>query len=984
MKKKVLSLLLCLCMTLSLLPLPAVAAQSDITWFGTTAEYPNYVKEAYPNGYKKLMQGDYYGTIDPAGNTKISFRYATLWEKAPGLFFATSADGKTEGVMDANENILIPFEYTRVHYTDKGYYFAEKNKKFGIISPANKVLVPFEYESIDATDDGTFIIKKGGVKGVMDKNYRITMQPSQPFLEYLGDGNYKVQKGNQFGTVDQTGKQLLPIQFSDVSLFDGGLAPVKKYNPDGGKNAYAIGFANSSGKVVTDFIYDSWSDNRVKSGLAGVSVFSEPYGNACYYINSTGKKAFPQKFAEAPAFIGDFAFPTTSDGRTLMINKSGKVITTLPEGVTGVDGPSPNANWITLVKGTAVAYGFISTSGKIVIPAVHQYAYGEGLYQFDPETGYIVMQKRVENSTATTIVIYDQNGNVILPAGKYREIFKLSGSIPRIKNGLLCVAKMGTDGETIGIIDVKGNEVVPFQYKNLGIYGGGLFAYGLTAADGGVINSKNKVVVPIQSGTVYDNLCIVVQGDKVGWLRASKLAKDAPKSVPANAAKVIVDGKSVSFEAYTIHQNNYFKLRDLAMALNGTPKQFDVGWDGAKSAVNITTGKPYTTVGGELVPGSGKPKLAAEATVKTLLNGTERAMVPFNISSNNFYKLRDVMQALDVYVGWDGSTITLDTGKTYGGNVYDGGGVPTVDKEPSRPTAALTPIEDPTPEGEYYIAFGKDGKKLLGMEGGKSAVGTPAIASTTGGEKFQFESVGPVLYRVKNVRTGLYLTLDGDRSLGDKVTFRAKTDQPNQLFEIGRFVDATDRFTFKFLKEANDYIRAYIDADSKGALCLCDYSTTLNDLYIMTDAVQPVSKLKLITDPKVGVPFHLSATPDDQNFVAAKGGSAKMGALAASDSANADTYVLEDAGGGMVRFQNTRTKYYLSVNGNKVMPRTEVLHWEKATDGSQLFYLKKKPDDTFFIFHKSGYYLCKGQPAGTVLEIDNLPYGETRWNFFEP
>ncbi|MEG2455036.1 MAG: WG repeat-containing protein [Oscillospiraceae bacterium] len=984
MKKKALSLLLCLCMTLSLLPLSAFAAPSDITWFGTTAEYPNYVKEAYPNGYKRLMQGDYYGTIDPAGNTKISFRYALLTEEAPGLFFATSGDKKTEGVMDANENILIPFEYQHVNYTDKGYYFAEKNKKIGIISPANKVLVPFEYERIDATDDGTFIIQKGGVKGVMDKNYRVTMQPSQLTLDYLGDGNYLVQKGTEFGTVDQTGKPLLPIQFDHIGLFDGGLGPVTKYDPDGGRRARTVAFANSSGKVVTDFIYDPMGDNRVSGGLAGVSVLSKSPDQVTYYINNTGKKAFSLKLAFAPPFMGDFAFPTTSDGRTLMINKSGKVITTMPKNTEGVWYVKPCGNLIPIKDNIGGGFGFMNASGKIVIPAVHTGADFGVVYQFDPETGCIVMQKRVENSNATTIVIYDQNGNVMLPAGQYSEIFQLRGGIPRIKNGLLCVAKMGTDGETIGIIDVKGNEVVPFQYKNLGIYGGGLFAYGLVTADGGVINTKNQVVVPIQSRTLYDNLCIVVQGDKVGWLRASKLAKDAPKSVPPNVSKVIVNGKSVPFEAYTIHQNNYFKLRDLAMALSGTPKQFDVGWDGAKSAVSLTAGKPYTPVGGELAPGSGKAKIAVEANVKTLLNGAARAMVPYTISGNNFYKLRDVMQALDVYVGWDGATITLDTGKTYGGNAYDGTGVPTADKEPPRPTAVLSPIIDPVPESEYYIAFGKDGKNLLGMRGGSAAEGTPAIASTTGGEKYRLEKVINELYRVKNVRTGLYLTLDGDKTEGDKVTFRAKNDLPNQYFEIGRFLDPPDRFTFKFLVQTKDYQRGYIDFDRTGQLYLSGYNTMLTDLYLMTDAVQPVSKLKLITDPKVGVPFHLASTPDDQNFISAKDGSSKMGALAASDSAHADTYVLEDAGGGMVRFQNTRTKYYLSVNGNKIMPRTEVLHWEKATDGSQLFYLQKKPDGTFFIFHESGYRLCKGNPAGTVVEIDNLPFEDLHWSFFEP
>lgn len=37
-----------------------------------------------------------------------------------------------------------------------------------------------------------------------------------------------------------------------------------------------------------------------------------------------------------------------------------------------------------------------------------------------------------------------------------------------------------------------------------------------------------------------------------------------------NTSKVLVDGVFKKFEAYTIESNNYFKLRDIVMVLNGT------------------------------------------------------------------------------------------------------------------------------------------------------------------------------------------------------------------------------------------------------------------------------------------------------------------------------------------------------------------------------------------------------------------------------
>ena len=47
------------------------------------------------------------------------------------------------------------------------------------------------------------------------------------------------------------------------------------------------------------------------------------------------------------------------------------------------------------------------------------------------------------------------------------------------------------------------------------------------------------------------------------------------------ASKVLVNGKEVAFDAYNISDNNYFKLRDIALQISGTEKQFEVQWDEA-------------------------------------------------------------------------------------------------------------------------------------------------------------------------------------------------------------------------------------------------------------------------------------------------------------------------------------------------------------------------------------------------------------------
>ncbi|MDR0862874.1 MAG: hypothetical protein LBN30_08910 [Oscillospiraceae bacterium] len=132
-------------------------------------------------------------------------------------------------------------------------------------------------------------------------------------------------------------------------------------------------------------------------------------------------------------------------------------------------------------------------------------------------------------------------------------------------------------------------------------------------------------------------------------------------------ATVIVDGKPVAFDAYSINDNNYFKLRDLAAALNGSAKQFEVSWDGAKNAISLTSSKAYTSVGGELAKGSGGNKTPVPTSSKIYKDGAEVSFVAYTINDNNYFKLRDIGAAFDFGIGWDGATntITIDTSKGY-------------------------------------------------------------------------------------------------------------------------------------------------------------------------------------------------------------------------------------------------------------------------------------------------------------------------------
>ena len=141
----------------------------------------------------------------------------------------------------------------------------------------------------------------------------------------------------------------------------------------------------------------------------------------------------------------------------------------------------------------------------------------------------------------------------------------------------------------------------------------------------------------------------------------------AAPAATATSASVLVNGTPVAFEAYNIDGNNYFKLRDLAFALSGSEKQFDVSWNGAENAVRLTSGKAYTPVGGELSTGSGRAPTVTPASAAVYLDGKALSLRAYNINGNNYFKLRDLAAAVDFDVDWNGTTntITIDCSTGY-------------------------------------------------------------------------------------------------------------------------------------------------------------------------------------------------------------------------------------------------------------------------------------------------------------------------------
>ena len=104
---------------------------------------------------------------------------------------------------------------------------------------------------------------------------------------------------------------------------------------------------------------------------------------------------------------------------------------------------------------------------------------------------------------------------------------------------------------------------------------------------------------------------------------------------------VYVDGPRVYPTGYNIADNNYFKLRDI-----GTLVGFGVEWNNETQTVEISTERTAPSTSGikdEAVSGAS----AKVTDQKITVDGKQASMTAYQISGNNYVKLRDIGKQID-------------------------------------------------------------------------------------------------------------------------------------------------------------------------------------------------------------------------------------------------------------------------------------------------------------------------------------------------
>ncbi len=628
MRKKILAALLSLSLLAALCVGTAFAeATPKIVWLpeGVQAERNMEIDEldACISGTAICWdsQGNVCSLVDRTGKTITS-----LTSLENGQFYSISDElvcGTTDEkdfLINTTNGTVIPLECRLEYEISEGLIEASRSidkpdsflpdYKYGFVDTTGKIVVPLVYDSVQPFSEGLAAVTIGSNTFFIDTAGRTVLDLGTTYqhVESFSEGLAVVSDQNyKHGAIDRTGQLVIPMEYDRMENFSHGLSAVGKQNG------------------------------------------TDAYGNPFYaegFINRTGTVAIPLDYGRAYSFSDGLAVVGVHSGYE-MDDYSGEYVQTHK-------------------------YGFIDTTGKVVIPMI-----------YDSVSFNWTDYNKAFNDGAAAVAkdgklgLIDRAGNIVVPL---RYDCSTNAYDAYFSNNVIAFYEGNRETGRSYLMDSRGNFAVPPEYEfkwRSPKYGEPGAFFDDVAAVGkngkwGYMDRSGKLLLPLEYDEVSyasKGIGVVRQGSRYGIVDLYATPAPTPvgvQAMPTNDS-LICDGILQAPTVYKINGSNYFKIRDLAAILNGTSKQFSVGYDAALNSVTATTGEGYEKQEGDLAGApEGGEKTAVISNDSIYIDGEKVEAEVYKIDGNNYFKLRDLGKALDFYVGWTAERgVYIETAEPY-------------------------------------------------------------------------------------------------------------------------------------------------------------------------------------------------------------------------------------------------------------------------------------------------------------------------------
>lgn len=313
---------------------------------------------------------------------------------------------------------------------------------------------------------------------------------------------------------------ILTIYNIDVVAEEGELLPACVVTSDGEK----WGYINETGTFIIKPVYN-FAQDFIDKGIAIVANGDDPYENCnVYFINKSGKSLAGPFYSNIPEYKNGMAILKADGTGYIIVDESGKVVLKskyeLLEYSEGL---------VSFYNSNNKLYGFIDLNGKIVIPAKYKSVKGfsdgksivqvsTGKYSVINKTGKVleVLKYYDEYNTAEGLTPYcieskdnysygykNQDGTVAI-APKFRNASSF------IDGYAVVAIDDGNYGLLFGLINTKGQYVIPPEYTFMNYLGHGLYAVSQNSmnydwyAPKAIINNKGEKLTDFEYYSVSE------------------------------------------------------------------------------------------------------------------------------------------------------------------------------------------------------------------------------------------------------------------------------------------------------------------------------------------------------------------------------------------------------------------------------------------------------------------------------------------------
>lgn len=440
------------------------------------------------------------GVVDAADNIVIPFLYEDIGPLLNGK--AIVKKYQKYGIIDSFGNQHVPFVFDEIESFIDNRAVASMYGKWGIIDNAGTETVPFVYDAILHFTGNNAIVKKDDKYGVIAIGQRIASAIQYDAIDAFSEGVAVADKNGKKGVIDTLGQEksvfmyewiypcsggvLVAVEKGRYSIIDkNGVQPVAfSYSGISSFNKHGIGMISKDGKYglmndmgleIVPLVYD---EITLYDDCAAVKN-----NNRWGVIGFTENIIIPIEYQAIKRFYGD-RFLVRKNDRWLFFDTKNK-----EESPYGFEAVNSQASYRTsLISEYQRIYtvarrdkkmGFVDSLGQIVTPFIFE---GERLVPLSDNM--LAVQKNGK------IALSDFQGKY-LSEFDYDEVHFLSDRLTRVQ-------KKGR----YGIVNNKGSILIPCEYD--GIYPLPKGSYYTLYKHGkfGVADSNGKIVIPLKYASI--------------------------------------------------------------------------------------------------------------------------------------------------------------------------------------------------------------------------------------------------------------------------------------------------------------------------------------------------------------------------------------------------------------------------------------------------------------------------------------------------